>query len=419
MHLCWVGRVKPSDSWREQWSLALAFNMKHLATLYPQEARDEGIPFDGTCAALASRDCGSVPGAVYCRIDTLGRALNALAFASASFDVQERLQSPALPPQPFDVRFALTPVIPFSFGDDVPPELARAMGEHTAFQQHFDEVRRLSEHLRELVAKDERPGLPDHPPWVSYVVASNDLVAFIVGREYQRAHGRCLIDTPSPVEADGTFDALVDLQKRGSICGNGKLSPVAVDADRCALRVLAKMDASMADPLRKEYANDSMRGIVFLPLGVGRRLAIDAFATINIAALVDATDTGRADVEARTNRTHSLTRSGFLNEQLRLYLFAATLQRREDLLPSTVRLCGNPALRFAAAIQHDNGLCGGERLAVTKLAKLFETTLSDKVIDRWSRGEELRDAETLDPASLACAPEKYCFSDGPCPFSLF
>ena len=414
LHLCWLEQGESSSPWREQWTAALAYNLKQLTRLYPKSAQDDSLTFESACSTQPNRVCDSEPGAVYCRIDTLGRSLNAIALASASYDVQSVNRSPDLPPLPLDVRLSLTPAMASSFGENALPQLLASF-PHPTFERHLSESSGLSEHIRTLVATGKPGGTAAHLPWAAYVVASNDLVAFLIGREQPRAHGRCLVDTASPLEADGTFQALVDLQKSGSICGNENLSDLAVEADRCGLRMLARMDASMADPLRERYKNDSLRGTILLPFGIGRRLAIDAFATLDIAAIRDSSDNLREDVQARDDRRHSLTQRGLLNEQLRLFLFAATLQRREDLIPSTVRLCGRAALRFAVALQHDTGRCGAD-LPSTRLATLFGQALSPKVTERWLRQEELE--HTLKASAFLCAPEKYCFSSGPCPFTL-
>lgn len=184
-----------------------------------------------------------------------------------------------------------------------------------------------------------------------------DVYGFVIGHELAHAWGACPIETPSLVETSGMFDAVVNLQTKGSLCP----SPISIDeleADRCALRTVTTLEQELTagDPPMKNPRD--LRG-------VSRLLAAQAVDWILIVGLGTSSHSAVSYSDDAAMQVRVQPRSGYLYAPLRLALYATLLRQLEDI--SFVGACNQVGAHILSilltAVQ-----CGPEDTRLTRWA---------------------------------------------------
>jgi hypothetical protein len=403
-----------SASWNQTWRPAFQAALADVLAVYPDWMKGITVRRDQSeeCFELARTACGGDPGLVYCREDLLGRMLHAVALLSSSFAIQYDEPADDLDAIPLSFEQAHAEAqasaiglrIQDRAGDSTPPN---------SWVKNFIASAELAEHVVPRSALYPQNPRRVYFGGVSYAVASNLFMAFLLGHEIAHAHDACHIAEAS-LEQDGTFMAAVAIQKKGPVC-----APVSADelgADRCGFRALERMNGLIterdrqlalefeqlgADPAAKVTAPGTS---LDYPIAVGRAIALIAFSNYMRVGLArgwtisDIFNGASADYQ-------ELNRLDYLREFLRVHLFADVLLRKEESYPEMIRLCGGSALSLVADAETAVGECTTGRQVQPQvwkdLAKALERTVASNVLEPWRKGDDWSELDEQQARAIA------------------
>lgn len=391
VHLCQQPNEPPAvRAWGE--GAAQAINRLSYAGY-----RQGGSPFrivsddSKSCLAQAKNSCFAHGSHVYCNKKQLARLVAAAAASALSHELDGG-----------SVTNTLNVTASFMIADamlttdnqirtSILEQLMGSMG--LQMEQILPVMKRMPKVLRWDVEGDQSiieadPELAMLHPVMEGTV--NYVFAYLLGHELAHAYSSCPFSAPSRVEESGLWKTAVSAQSRGKlICANTLLVDEVL-ADRCALRVVRKLDEAMSAHKKRESQRlfQTFPSPVQMLHSVSRRTAIEAFNHMLMTGFSAGPEGVQVEAPGQdgmyTVAYRSKSTPGYLYQAIRMLLFSQELHESEPYSPDVVAMCDDSAKSFTLAVRAT--FLGCPRMSDRKLPQLFGPYVPPGVLTGWLSG---------------------------------
>jgi len=375
---------------------------------------------DDACFAKTAKGCFGEKGAVYCDLDAIATALNAIAWLAASGTMQDGVSATGEKIPIFRVQLGIEDALKLAYAELDGPgseeaKRARAAafekimkpdGRENPSEEAIRQVVELGFTHAYLLRLDQTPGEPldkanlEGLPqkleprvalaYVVYEAAVNYLFAYILGHEFSHAYRSCVFRQPSLLETSGRFVQIRAMQIDDKLLHPIGLTGEESQAELCALRGVEQMDDGMV--AFKQARGNAKTYLALLTLS--RRMAIDGASIILTLAFGHRPEEKMLDGKPMPDGTPTVgyimeSEPGNFYPALRVALLAELLLRLDHSGTGAVRLCDSTAqrfvlgLNFARALRSQRASSGSHAVDQRGFPEMFWSIVPAGVVKGW------------------------------------